>query len=783
MLNIRTAMAESLPMTISPAPRVDRCLPLLVALVLALPLAHARGELPPSRQVVATGDVVPRHGAIGYPGGTPLAIDALGRALVVADAVDGTRALLWADGHEPELIWHERPAAATAEIDVASALASPDGRLVLALGGPLVELPPASERSELRQLRPVAATRLGAGGATLDGFTIDAMESIAAVSDDGTVVFTAGVHPTDAPPDRFSAVLLLDADGVHTIAGNSSALPEERRFVNLRPLGRSATGAVFFSGAHLLDSGREDGVFRWLGGAITAVVRSGDAASDGTVLDVRGGYGSSSTGEVLFRACAQGAGGCAVYRTDDGAVVKVRPVSSSESVHAGALNARGDIALVGVRAGTQPTVWLLRAGAAEAVEIRAREDAPALLNEHGATAWLSNAGLERRDGDRTDLLLGAGAHLDDGTALLSGGIEHTCLADDGRVGLVARVVDGSSQWVCADADGIHALDAPQAVDPGTPLPACAFAGADLVLLRNGIVERHTNAGIRTVLRPGDRPAGLTQPIDYIAEIRTNARGTILARVQAGTEELVRVDVRGRATRVDPRPPDAEGPLGVLDFGLTPDDDSVALIYLEEAPGERLAILIVRVDRDGSQELWRNDPALRLSAALFRDDIAVVQQVDDEADVARLSRIDLRSGAVEPLLSELSDRDLSLESLRGDGDLLLSEFLSDSGVQQRWLYENDVLTLLTETHLPNTGALLPVALGDGGHMLLTRFVGVWRGDSTVALAGPPVSARCPAAASASGSDDDGCQVGGAAGASAWPLLIAAALFAMRRRRGG
>ncbi len=771
-------------MSIAPVPRFRPCLPLLLAgLALALPASHARAGIPPAPPVVAAGDVVPSHGRIGHPGGTPRALAAGGRVLVVADAVDGTRALLWTDGHDDDEIARSPVDLVTSDLVPESALASPDGRLVVALGGAVDPQWPTPFRGELRQLRPSAATLLAAGTATHEGFTIVVLEAIAAVADDGAVVFTAIVQPGDAPEDGFRAVLLRDADGVHTIAGNSSALPAGHRVVNLAPLGRSDTGAVFFSGSRLLDDGREDGVFRWHDGEITPVVRSGDAATDGTILEVRGGFDSSATGEVLFRACTQGSDACAIYRTADGAVVPVHPLASAEVVHDGALNARGDVVLVG-RVEEQPVVWLQRAGAGAAVEFAASDDTiPALINEAGAIAWVSHAGLERRADDGTQLLLGADARLADGTALLGGGLANTCLADDGRVALTARVADGSTQWVCADGDGVHALDAPQEGDATPVDPQCAFAGADLVLLRNGIVERYTDAGRRTVLRPGDRPDDLEQPIDRIVTIRTNALGTILALVHAGREEVIRIDANGEATRVNLLPPPSAGvPGGVLDLGLTPDDAVVALIYLAEEPGAPFTIEIVRLDDFGRRRLWTSDPALRLSAALFRGDIAVVQQIDDETEQGRIDRIDLHTGDATPVLSEfVRDRDIDILSLRANGDLLFTELVSQFFTERRFLYQNNALFMLSENHLPASGALLPVALGDGGHRLLTRFAGPWRGDATVALTGPPVTARCPVVASTGSHDDDACQINPAAGPSVWPLLIAAALLVTRRFR--
>lgn len=771
-------------MSIAPVLRFRPCLSLLLAgLALVLPASHARAGIPPAPPVVAAGDVVPSHGRIGHPGGTPRALDAGGRVLVVADAVDNTRALLWTDGRDNDLIARSPVELVTSDLVPESAVASPDGRLVLALGGAVDPQWPTPFRGELRQLRPTEATLLTAGTTTREGFTIVVLEAIAAVSDDGAVVFTAIVDPGDAPEDGFNAVLLRDADGVHTIAGNSPALPDGQRVVNLRPLGRSDTGAVFFSGSRLLASGREDGVFRWHDGEVTPVVRSGDAASDGTILEFRGGLDSSTTGAVLFRACAQGSDACAIYRTEDGASVPVHPLAASEVVHDGALNARGDAVLVG-RVEEQAVVWLHRAGAGAVVEIAASDESiPALINEAGAIAWLSHAGVERRDDAGTRRLLGADAHLADGTALLSGGLAYTCLADDGRLALTARVADGSTQWVCVDGDGIHALDAPQDGDATPADPQCAFAGADLVLLRNGNVERHTDAGRRTVLRPGDRPDDLEQPIERIAAIRTNALGTILAFVHAGREEVIRIDASGRATRVALLPPPSAGvPAGVLDLGLTPDDAVVALIYLAEHPGEPFTIEIVRIDDFGRRRLWTSDPALRLSAAHFRGDIAVVQQIDDETDEGRLERIDLRTGDATPVLSAfVRDRDIEILSLRANGDLLFTELVSQFFTERRFLYQNNALFMLSESHLPATGALLPVAIGDGGHRLYTRFAGPWRGDATVALNGPAVSARCPVAASTGSHDDDACQINPAAGPSAWPLLIAATLLIARRFR--
>jgi hypothetical protein len=93
---------------------------------------------------------------------------------------------------------------------------------------------------------------------------------------------------------------------------------------------------------------------------------------------------------------------------------------------------------------------------------------------------------------------------------------------------------------------------------------------------------------------------------------------------------------------------------------------------------------------------------------------------------------------------VTDMEVQLIAVRGDGDILLSEWLPATGTERRWLAENGGLTLLTETPPTAERRLVPVALGEGGHMLLTRSSGVLlRGDTGVALAGPRISATGPA----------------------------------------
>ena len=718
---------------------------------------------------------------------------------MAVDAADGSRVLLRAGADGFEVLWRGEELSGTDALDTQSARTSANGRHVLALGGTVADASGWLRRTELRRLRPRPAdVVLAAGAITSDGFEILYLDALADVSDAGAALLRATVRPLGETTEPTAAVVVADAAAVRVVAAPSDLLPVHRRFIGLSPLGLTDAGGVVFAGTERDAKQPISGIYRADGERVTGIVTT-DATIDGQRIVSLEGIDAAPNGDVLFRAWLDG-GSSAIYRTGNGAV---RAVVRADDLNGGfvsgaQLNSAGDVAFV-VQRGELPflkqfyEVHLLRASGERDVHPIAPVRAIA-LNEGGSIAYLGEDGIVRRSARGQRLVLGVGDRLGDGTPLLSGGLEAICLADDGRVAMLAHAQDGLDGWLCADGEGTHLVGAAyvQERDARTPRPRCAFGGDRLYVLRNGAIEALLQERTFEVLAPG-MPADVlsgSPPIRYIAGFTAGADGTVLAVVATDDAELlVRVPRGGFSEHIDLTPPGSEG-VSVGALGLTTDGAAAALVYPHlvdpsEASEARTAVVVS--DARGVRVLWQSDPGQAVYAQ-FRGDLALltVDQGGLQIPSYGYFLLDLQTGELRDVPFDFLDPDASASpyALQADGDLLMAEYAV--GRTRHWLVEDGEPTLLTDVPSAFAPPLRPLDLGAGGHLLLTRpIVPLQLGEHELSLAGPAVTAGCPRGAPAGDApltaDHDGCQVGGAAGTSAWPLLIAAALLAARQFR--
>lgn len=752
----------------------------------------ADADLDPGREILRTGDRVPGLGQVGSFLAYPHGIDAAGRVLARGLLSDGGRAIVWTDGTRVETVWRHGEGGGSEGPAAGTAIASRDGTRVLALGSPPSPCCPSSWPTLFDLSGGVPRLLLGAGARTTDGTEILGFNQLAAASDAGAVLLSAVLASPGSDPQA-EAIVLHDETGTRVVASTDSSTPQARRFQHVWGAG--------FAGSEVILSGCRDGddlrcgIFREAGGRISPVLVAGDPGPNGTPIHDASAMAVASDGEILARVYATGNYDRAVIaRSEHGHWIRVRddnePLADGRSlaVYTGRLNARGDVLLEGTadRAvpGTPPPT-------ARAVLFHPAAGTPPLLFDAASDAALNDAGqialrlappgapasvVRWQDGS-TRTLLSARSTAAKGAAFYAAGFRASCLADDGRVAVLADATNGRQAWLCADGSGIHLL-ATTTADGGGGVPyltQCRFAGTEeiAVLADRAIMRLGTSP--TTVLHAGDRlPNG--ELVEEIWNISANPSGTIAAHLRtAGGDAVVRQRRGGAVEVIDPRPPDGPPVAYLAGVGIADDDTVAALVLFETGAA---ALVVQRTGAARALRTFATGPAASYWL-LVRGRHAVMESID--SDPPRLLRLDLSSGGEEEL--DWGDRSPAEGAyafaidLSAAGDVLFeteSPLAADSPLDF-WRWREGDVELLAHVESPNDAHVQPFALNDAGHLLL--FAPGHRAGGRIRLArsGPPPSGACPGARTTSSGNGNGCEIGPRSPVGIWPLLPALLLW--------
>ncbi|MFN8641605.1 MAG: hypothetical protein U0802_08110 [Candidatus Binatia bacterium] len=444
------------------------------ALLLALLLAATAAAAEPRRDVLASGDEVAPFGRVGRFSAELRGIDERGRLLVAADLSDGTAALYWLDERGLEAL---PSSTADATLFPATSVSSPAGRVAVRGVRPGESSNPPATVFVLDAAGPRPVLSLG--DTTVEGLHVVVMNELIAIADDGTVVVVAGVADKPGPPlpgEWNNAIVVVDAAGARVV-------DRLRSDGTTYPIGVTSAGEVVFNA---WSSGDASAIYATGAGGVRRLVGPGDRLPSGRRLREAGGLAVSPTGEVLFRGCVQTAAedaereDCATYRSRDGRVVRVAGFRERTPDGAlfdvgweGFINARGDVVLrtsLLAPCDDEPgslcegEARLLYVPAAGGIAVVGGDGSGGWVNAAGAVATTTGDGLGRWRAGRAVTLLHRDDRAPGGAAFSAQGVLDRswyggaiCIADDGRVGVVASFVDGGQAVVCVDADGPHAV--------------------------------------------------------------------------------------------------------------------------------------------------------------------------------------------------------------------------------------------------------------------------------------------------------------------------------------
>lgn len=754
-----------------------------IAAAASLGVEDGRAELPPSREIVRSGDTLRGLGRLGEFAAQPTGIDAGGGLLAVAALSDGSAAVVRAGGGAPEVLWRHSGGVDDATPLPESAIASPDGRHLVALAAPfssasaLIDLSTGSPRALLR-----------AGDATSDGLVIASIEGARAIDDTGAVLLDVRLAAViDRIPTSFAAVVRVDASGARVIASAHPETPPALRCEQLFANGLTADGTAVVTGCRP-GPPRLCGVFGGNGETLETVIARGDAGPDGSPIGDVSALAVAANGDVLVRAYPPfGFETNTVFRVADGQPIALPPATALGEgqrfeIYGGYLNSRGDVTLLGpLTSGSSSTFGVLIQPAGGGSQLIA-DGFGGHLNESGQVAlWLQAfdepARLARWDDGRLATVLSSASTLGGGVDFQAYGLSSPCFADDGRAAFLAANADGARAWACADAGGNHlvaSLDRPTAQTDFSNT-FCAFAGNALITLVDGRLTRLAAGARSTVFELGGRlPDG--SRINAIYELAANDAGTLLVYgLGDGTPVVARQRRNRKLQRVSVGGPNDH----VQAVGIAADDTVVAMLGLANGDAELVAV------RDhGSAVLSTPDMfGEGFPTALIVNGMFAVLSVYGPAETpSRLILFDLASGTVrDTYLRQADEGHPHALALAPSGAVLFETNLSTGigGTSKHWLWQDQRVELLQEIETRSDFAL-PIGLTSAGGMLLQAPGGSSRSPQRLLATGPEAAGVCPAAATTTGgSDGDGCAIAGRARATWWPLLPALLLWMARR----
>jgi MYXO-CTERM domain-containing protein len=225
---------------------------------------------------------------------------------------------------------------------------------------------------------------------------------------------------------------------------------------------------------------------------------------------------------------------------------------------------------------------------------------------------------------------------------------------------------------------------------------------------------------------------------------------------------------------------------VQNVGIAADDTIVALVSLESDVPALVAY------RDGITTVL--DTSDTLGAGHYSYNLlvsgmwAVLATTDPAEQALHLTLFDLSTGIRRAIVPPEERSDPTLRPypsyLTPDGELLLTVHSANvfAPASASWIWRDGIVEVVSDDAAELRESGRPVALAGSGALLLDASLGVNGALSRLSLTGPAATARCPGAAAATTTvDDDGCQVGPAGDVTAWPLLLAAAMWGAARRR--
>jgi len=740
----------------------------------------ARAELPPGRELLATGDPVPGLGRIGTFGASVRGIADDGAVLLDLSLTDRTRALAWADGEQLRFIWRTADGGSPA-LAMREARVSADGRHVLVPGDP--DLITGNGFSALYTIAEGQAHRLlAAGDRTLDGWTIAGISRLGGVANDGSAAVEAILKPPTGGDDFRVYLLSLSHAGARVLAGSSPLLDRSGALTatDIEPLATLAGGIVLFRAS---PDENVTGVFRGDAEGVEPLLTSADSAPDGQVWRVVHGTAASPNGELLVQACAiataPGPRACTIYRSERGRWVTVRPASADGPdgalfvMTSGALNSRGDAVLAGYRADVGGNLVLSYPAHGAARVVGGKGYQLLGLNERGQVALRVPSGLARWSDGRSVVLATPQTTTADGARALAGGILLWCQADDGRVGAYVAVDGDTGSWLCIDDLGPHLMrrDAPDGEH-------CTFDDGAMIVAGPDRVTR--SDGRRSTLRLAvGTPIGDRQRIDSISFVSVNPAGSLAAIVDSGERRLlVRVDPGGPPRVLDAT---AGGALDVYAIDAVQMADNGTVVALVSADYATTAVVAVAPDGATSVPFRDDSRGARVTGFEVAGNRLLLALEHSQAHPT-MRLLDLETGEWTDRLPAgvlaPGELDYVVDTSRAD-DVLYRTFDDPSAF---WILSGGMRRRLgvIQNEVP-----VPVALRAADDILFrtdTYTIGAER--IVLSSTGGHIAGRCVAPqTAASSSDDDGCAIGERRAASAWPLLGAALCvgLAVRRRR--
>jgi len=758
---------------------------LALAATAGLAVEEVRAELPPSREIIRSGDTLRGLGRLGGFSAYPTGIEASGAVRAVATLSDGSLAVVRAGGGAPQVLWRHGGSVDDSTPLPEYAIASPDGRYLFTMSAPfspvaaLVDLSTGSPRVVLR-----------AGDPTSEGLVIASIDDARAVDDSGAVLLgvrLAGV--IDGTSTSFAAVLRVEPSGARVIASahpeTPPALQIDRAFAN----GLTADGTAIVTGCQP-GPPRRCGVFGGNGDTLVALIADGDPGPDGTPLGAVSALAVAADGDLLVRAHPPDRfDSSTILRVAEGRPLALPPATALGEgqrfeAYGGYLNSRGDVALAGpVTSDSSSSFGLLFYPAGGGSHLVA-DSFVGPMNEAGQVALLKQPlgappRLARWQDGRLATVLASASTLGGGVDFHAYGLSDPCFADDGRAAFFAGTADGARAWACADAAGNHLV-----ASVGRPTPQtyawntfCAFAGDELVTLTDGRLSRLDGRVSSTVLDLNDELPDGSRIYDVYA-LTANDAGTILVYGYGADQPVVARQRRdGPLERV---------PIGGADdyigaAGIAADDTVVAMLGLANGEAQLVAV------RDSGTEVL-STPEFFFDGfptdLIVNGMVAVLTVYGPGETPSRLILFDLASGTVRDVFerAEGEGNPYAL-ALSPSGAVVFETRIGERfGTSKHWLWQDERVELLQEFEIRSDFAQ-PIALASTGGMLLSAPGGFSYSPVRLLATGPEATDACPGATTttAGGSDDDGCAITDRPRAAWWPFVPALLLWMARRYR--
>jgi hypothetical protein len=755
----------------------------------------AAAELPERHTVLATRNHVAPLGRVGTFNAGVRQIDDRGRFLIAALLSDDSTAVFWAGDEGIDVVWRGEPGRQPF-VDQWSAVASPDGVHVLALSDPQ---PDSSARNQLRQLRPQPSrVRFSTGAITSDGWEVLTLETIVGVNDAGDVLLGAGVRAAGTDTQSRAALIILHATGAPAVvAGEGGEFSDAARFDSLAPVGIDEGGVATFTGfRNRPGSNGFAGIFQADATGVRPLLTSDDTRPDGESIGSPVALAANRRGEVLLQLYSSPpADDCAMYRTENGTLIRIRacrdvdPAGRTTDSSSGRLNARGDVLLTThwqderIPGRSTPRRGMVLYPAGGPARVVADDDNSGLLNDNGdvsvdVISGGDPTGVARWNDGALHPLLTSDTRLPGGAQPLSLGLRTACLAEDGRVGALARFADGQQAWVCVDGDGPHVATlttaSPATIQGGL---GCTFTDDELIVsgspLFGGGVARVGAHGTWTIVQRGDALPNGAEVTDYRA-VSASRDGTLLVVVStAQGREVLRQRPGGAPELLDFDLGDG-WQFDAESAGIADDGTAVAIGTARFDAEARSELMLLARDDTTTRILARSDDRPSPSAGLLvvRGARVLVEAEHLFGYGHRYRLFDLDSGTEREVLAPDTHPEFPDPSIVGVVDLsrngvmlLRSEGPSLPSASDYWLLRDDRLEPLHHQEAAELPWIQPWRINAAGDLLSFEYsVAIAR----LTRAGGAITGRCPGAATTASGSAGGCQVAPAP-AIAWPLL--------------